>query len=38
MEIRPIEESDLDEWLCIRLALWPERRSQELRAEMDEIL
>jgi aminoglycoside 6'-N-acetyltransferase I len=37
MIIRLIEPADFDEWLRMRLALWPENNPAELWAEMDEI-
>ncbi len=37
MEIRPIEAADFDEWLRLRLALWPDHTADEHRAEMQQI-
>lgn len=37
MEIRPIEAADFDEWLRLRLALWPDHTADEHRAEMMQI-
>ena len=34
MLIRPIEERDVDEWLRMRLMLWPDYTIDEMRAEM----
>jgi len=38
MIIRRIQPADLDEWLRLRLALWPHHNPQELLSEMHEIL
>jgi aminoglycoside 6'-N-acetyltransferase I len=39
MQVRLIEpETDREEWLRMRLALWPEYSAEELQIEMDEIL
>jgi aminoglycoside 6'-N-acetyltransferase I len=35
--IRPLAPSDRDEWLRMRLALWPEDGPEALLAEMDQI-
>lgn len=35
--IRPLAASDHDEWLRMRLALWPYDAAEQLRAEMDII-
>jgi aminoglycoside 6'-N-acetyltransferase I len=32
--IRPVEERDPDEWLRMRLTLWPDHAIDEMRAEM----
>jgi aminoglycoside 6'-N-acetyltransferase I len=32
--IRPVEERDSDEWLRMRLVLWPDHTVDEMRAEM----
>ena len=37
MLIRPVEPGDYDEWLRMRLLLWPEHSPEELRVEMVEI-
>jgi aminoglycoside 6'-N-acetyltransferase I len=37
MKIRPIEAADFDEWLRLRLALWPDHTADEHRAEMQQI-
>ena len=34
MMIRPVEERDFDEWLRMRLTLWPDQSADDLRAEM----
>ncbi len=34
MIIRPVEERDFDEWLRMRLTLWPDQPADDLRAEM----
>ena len=38
MLIRPVEPKDFDEWLRMRLLLWPEHSPEELRMEMVEIV
>jgi aminoglycoside 6'-N-acetyltransferase I len=38
MIIRFIQPTDLEEWLRMRLALWPHHDPQELRSEMEDIL
>ncbi len=38
MLIRPVEPGDYDEWLRMRLLLWPEHSPEELRVEMVEIV
>jgi len=35
--IRPLERADWDEWLRMRLALWPEATASEHLAEMETI-
>lgn len=34
MMIRPVEERDFDEWLRMRLTLWPDQPADDLRAEL----
>ncbi|MBI5565407.1 MAG: GNAT family N-acetyltransferase [Chloroflexi bacterium] len=34
MIIRPVEERDFDEWLRMRLTLWPDQPANDLRAEL----
>lgn len=36
--IRPIAPADFEEWLRLRLALWPEESPEAMRAEMNEML
>ena len=36
--IRPLTPADRDEWLRMRLALWPEDTAGELSAEMENML
>jgi aminoglycoside 6'-N-acetyltransferase I len=38
MLIRPVEPEDYDEWLRMRLLLWPDHSEEELRVEMVEIV
>lgn len=38
MLLRPVEYGDFDEWLRMRLSLWPEHSLGELREEMEAIL
>jgi hypothetical protein len=38
MKIRRLETGDFDEWLRMRLALWPELSAENHRSEMHEIL
>lgn len=38
MLLRPVEYGDFDEWLRMRLSLWPEHSPGELREEMEAIL
>ena len=36
--IRPLTPADRDEWLRMRLALWPDDTAAELAAEMEKLL
>ena len=38
MRIRPGTEKDLEAWLSLRLALWPETPEAQHRVEMEDIL
>lgn len=38
LSIRPARADDRQEWLRMRLLLWPENSADEMLAEMDEIL
>ncbi len=38
IQIRPIRPADFEEWLRLRLALWPEEPLDAMRAEMSEML
>jgi aminoglycoside 6'-N-acetyltransferase I len=38
MRIRLFESDDFEEWLRLRLALWPENNPEEMRAEMQALL
>ena len=36
--IRPLREADQDEWLRLRMALWPDHTAEEMRQEMAALL
>ncbi len=38
MILRPLEPGDYDEWLRMRLLLWPTHSPEELRSEMEDML
>lgn len=38
MLIRRVSPTDMEEWLRMRLALWPDNTPTEMRQEMEEIL
>jgi hypothetical protein len=38
MKIRRLEPGDFDEWLRMRLVLWPELNAENHRSEMHAIL